>query len=262
MAGPPKDVPARALWLKLRETPRPSEVVDFPRMGPDGQAISKVRIQVLTQEEHDRARLIAHDVVKRKHGLGEQEINSAVIQDGVYADAVAREVLAMAVVSAEPIPGTENNATPTYAREFTDGTEIGKVLYSDELAILFNAYVVTQHKFGPTESTVSSREEVTAWVQRLKEGGAAYPLLSLSWQALAELAMQLGARSWSLSSILESQFSSLPSSTQSLLATLGIGNGWFGEQQESSPGFTDDNEDDVDIDTMDVAKRLVEVTRR
>jgi hypothetical protein len=258
MSGPPKDVPARALWLKLRETPRPSEVVDFPRKGLDGLPVGRVRIQVLTQEEQDRARLIAHDVLRKKHGLSEEAINSSVIQDGVYADAVAREVLAMAVVSESPIPGTEDNATPTYAREFTDGNEIAKVLFSDELAILFNAYVVTQHKFGPTENSVRTSEEVTAWVQRLREGGAAYPLLSLSWQALADLAMSLGERSWSLSTILESQFSSLPSSIQSQLETLGIGSGYFGELPKSAYVSMDAD----DIDTMEVAKNLVEVTRR
>ncbi len=59
--GPDKTVPPSELFLKLIEAPRPTEVINYPRKDPaTGEPIGKIRMQVLTQEEHDRARIAAH----------------------------------------------------------------------------------------------------------------------------------------------------------------------------------------------------------
>src|SRR6478735_3063549 len=112
MALPPRDVAPSALFLKLLETPRPSEVIDFPRFGSDGKPIDQIRIQTLTSEDQDRARAAAHADMKRR-GFAPEDIGSYGIRE-VYADAVAKEVIAMACLTADGVDlGKE---TPTYGR--------------------------------------------------------------------------------------------------------------------------------------------------
>jgi hypothetical protein len=202
--GPPKKVDASELFLKLMEAPRPSEVVDFPRLDRDGKPLFQIRIQVLRMDEHDQARIIAQQKLKARR-IANEDLNSAAIKE-VLGDAVAKELIAMACLTVDPMEGSD---PPVYGRVFRDGEDVGK-LSADEVLVLFNAYQLVQHKYGPFERTITGPEDIDAWIKRLAEGGDAFPLSSLALPALADLTWSLAVRTYSLYQILASQWSSLP----------------------------------------------------
>lgn len=259
---PPKDIPASELFQKLMETPEPSEIVDYPRKGPDGLPIGKLRIRVLRMEQHDEARIRAHQALKKRN-LTNEDLQGATIKE-VLADQCAREVLAMACT------GTEPNTQGVYARVFRSAEDVSK-LTADEITVLFTQYQMVQDKYGPYEGNIGSDEELNAWIRRLKEGAAAFPLAQLNSQALAELIMSLADRAYSACALLESLSESSPSILESVPESWGIGTGYFGSEPASStadgsensgaddsgslPAARDDELLTLD-DALEVAKRL------
>ena len=249
---PPKDVAPSTLWRRLQETPWPSEVVDYPRNGFDG----KIRIRVMSLEEADEAHLKAFEKLKRR--LESADMNVSVIQEGVYADACAKEVLAL--VCHEPDPIDPNAAIPTYPRVFTDGDMVGK-LPPDEVMGLFTAYQLVQQKFSPSPREIRTDDELNQWIKVLAEGASLYPLARVHLLRLVELATLLGRRVYALSAILESQLESLPTTLRSDLEKFSIGTGFFGVQPSSESSSTtsifDPSDESIDMaDALEIAKRL------
>ena len=230
MAGPPNDVEPSELWRRLSEAPRPSEVIDFPRKDANGKPLSRVRIQVLTMTEHDHARIRAHEWIKGR-SVPQEDLDGMGMRE-VYGDAVARELLAMACVSEDPIPGTEASGAPKYGRLFRSGEDMA-TLTADELVVLFTAYEMCQRKFGPYEGNMSGQDDVNEWVSRLAEGGNRFPLAQLSWHQLVELTMLLAERVYCQSALLEYQSSSLRGISEQQLETWGIGTGFYGKLRAS-----------------------------
>jgi len=222
MPGPPEDVPPGELFLKL-QTPAPSEVVAFPRKTPDGKPIGTVRIMVLPMDSHFRARGAALQKI-RKQGLGVEETEHGV-GAALLSDAVAQELLWEACCTEE---NHGNDQHPFYAKIFPSPEEIGKRISAQELGVLFNCYQLVQAKYGPMQGTIESDEQLSQWVKRLAEGAAAFPLRGLSLAHLAELALLLARRSYTLSACLESLFSSLPPILQSRLTRYSLGTSFFG----------------------------------
>ncbi len=248
--GPPSDVPASVLWQKLQEWPRPSDVVDFPRKDAEGNPVAKLRIQVLAQEQHDEARERAHRYWIDKRKVPLEQLQSELMRENL-GDSVAKELLALACVSVDPISGT---TPPRYARLFPDGPSIGQKLTADEIGVLFVSYTEVQSKFGPYEGSVTTEEETTAWIQRLVEGASAYPLVRFDWHRLASFAMSVARRSYTLSEILESQCSSLPDTLKSDLEKLGIGTGSFGRRPvDSSESGPTENERVLPDDPLEIS---------
>ncbi len=253
MAGPPKDIPADELFAKLLERPRPSEVVDWVRKDADGKPLGKIRIQVLTMEDHNRARLRAREYVA-KQGVDTKEIANDDALQQIMGDATALELLALACVHPDRIQGsTEEN--PGYALVFTGGADqLRENLTADELTTLFNYYLLIQEKYGPNERTIETDEELTDWIDRLVEGASALPLARLNSYQRVELITSLAARCYSLSAILAYLRPSLPESSRSVLETLGIGPGSATEQASntiesgSSPSETVDPEQAAAVD--------------
>ena len=201
MAGPSKDIPASDLFLKLTEAPRPTEVVDYPRMDlSTGKPVGQVRIQVLNHIEHDNARKLAHQKMKEQ-GFDKDDLQGTTIQE-VMGDAVARELLAMACLTVENY-NDDPNDTPIYGRMFRDASDLSK-LRSDEIAVLFGKYLYTQAKYGPYEGNISSKEDVDAWVKRLVDGGSPFLVLHLPLPQLADLTFLLAERVSTLSESLAS----------------------------------------------------------
>ena len=222
MAMPPTDVEPSELFVKLTSEVRPSEVVDFPRKNAKGEPVGKVRIQVLNMEDHDQARLDAERWLMKEKGVAKGDLNNPASQE-VLGDRIAREVLAKACVSEEPIPGSENAKNgPFYARVFGSPDDLG-LLRPDELNTLFTMYKMVQRKWGPYEGNLDSEEQVTAWERKLVEGASAVPLGRLDWHQLVELSSSLAERSYTLSAILASQLSTLPDSLAARLSSWGIG---------------------------------------
>lgn len=217
---PPKDVTPSALFLKLKATPAPSEVVDFPRRGVS----DKVRVMVLPMPRHDEARLRGEEWLQRQNVSPEAKRGEAAKQ--VLGDRIARELIAMAVQEVEPIEGSEATGAPRYRRIFANADDVG-ILTADEINALFTAYVMTQSKYGPHEGNVTTDAEVTAWIKRLAEGASQFPLSLLSSQDLAELSFGLAKRAYTLSAIVDSQLSTLPPTLASHLQKWAIGTGSF-----------------------------------
>jgi hypothetical protein len=234
MPGPPADIPPNELFQILLERPRPGEEVPFPGLDLPG-ARGKLRIQVLAREQHDRARLVAQQKLKdnvARYGLKPLtagDMNTAAVE-GVLGDLSACEVLAMACTGVNPIGGSaEEDPTVRYPRVFADGDAVGKTLSADEVAYLFSAYTIVQHKYGPHEA-ICLPEDVNTWVKRLVEGAEAYPYLRLSSPQWGELITAFATKLHALSGILESQWSSLPESLRSELQTYCLEPGSAGEQ--------------------------------
>ncbi len=227
--GPDKSIPASELFLKLMETPRPTELVDYPRKDENGNPVGKLRIQVLTQEEHDRARIAAHRSM-REQGLDNEDLKGNAVQE-VLGDTVARELLAMACLT-ENGPD-DGNGRPMYGRIFQDAKDLKKIR-SDEIAVLFQSYMATQAKYGPYESIVGDEAELNAWVKRLVEGGSGFPLLRLPLPALLELTSLLAQKIYTASKAVDSLWSSLPDTLKSSLEMLRLEFTLSGEQVVSS----------------------------
>ncbi len=238
MTKPSTEISAADLFLKMMEA-RPSDIIDFPRRGADGNYVARVRIQVLRGEDHDRARMAGQAALKRKIAsfgiapLSDKDMESPAIQE-CLGDAIAHELLAMAVRSVEPVSPETETAAPVYGPIFTSGALIPQALTADEIAALYNAYLMVQHKYGPFERTIDGDADVDAWVNRLEEGAARYPLAVLPLPQLAELTCSLAERISTLSRILASQWESLPDSSRSLLHPFCMGIGSFGEQRASA----------------------------
>lgn len=237
MSGPPKDVEASELFQRMLERPRPNELVQFDALNQPG-ARGKLRIQVLPKNEHDRARVVAHKKIAdlaKKEGivLTPQDLLSEAIK-GTESDLAACEVLAAACLHEKPMPGySEGDETVRYGRVFPDGDAVGRVLSADEVAYLFAAYNLVQHKYGPNES-ICLPEDINDWVRRLVEGAADNPFLRLSSPQWAELLTAMAQRLYALSQVLESQWSSLPDSLKSELQTFCLGTSSAGERPENS----------------------------
>lgn len=217
--GPPTDIEASELWLRLRERPRPSDVIVFPGLG-------RVRVRVLTMEEQDEAKLAAHRLLKEKHKLTKDDLLTQILAEHA-GDAVAKELLARACVQEHAINAQQVEAgkSPVYARIFVDGAALN-VLTAPELSMLFGAYLLVQEKFGPTERTIQSADERDAWVRRLVEGASAYPLARMPLPGLVALITSLAARCYSLSCILGYLHEHSPDTLDAACTSLGTGTRW------------------------------------
>lgn len=233
MAFPPNEVPATELFLKLSAPTRPSEIVDFPRRDPMTRLpIGKVRIQVLNLSEYDEARIKAqHWIVERKR-ISRDQLEGQAIKE-VLGDRIAKELISMACLSVDPIKDTEQSGFPRYMRHFVNADAVD-VLLADELEALWMTLQMIQRKYGPYEGNLESPEQVTAWMKRLVEGGTALPLGQLGWHHLVELTMSLAERSYTLSAILASQSSNLPSTLVAPLNSWDIGTSLFGKLPASA----------------------------
>lgn len=177
MSGPPKDLPASQLWLKLASAERPFKLVDFPRVTPDGQPLGQIAIRILTQEEQMVCSAAAEELARkhvkdgRKDELGYERL---------FTDAVCVEVLFRACRDAE---NPRNPAFPT-------PKSLREALTTDECGALFSHYLTVQLELGPTVIHMTEGE-IEAWISRLVEGGSSFPfdLLSSDLQKILLLHM-------------------------------------------------------------------------
>ena len=257
---PPNDVPASQLFLKLMETPKPSMVVDFPRLDHvTNKPIAQVRIQVLGHEQHDFARQRAHAALKAKNYTLE-DLDSPALNE-ITGDAVARELLAMAVFEVNPIPGENpDKPGPSYMRVFRDAADLTKALTADELSTLFAYYAQVQYKYGPLDKFMDSGDEVDAWVKRLAEGAGEHSFLRLSSPRQVDLLSSLAARISGIYSLLASHSASLPTSLRSALESFSTDIFSAGEQPASLESIGSESSPDEGV-SLQQAMRLAESIR-
>lgn len=170
-----------AQWLALMAMPRPSRVVDFPRLDEHGKPICQIGIWVLTQEEQMAAaaqaeaftRKLIKDAPKDQHNDG---------YSNVYNNAASVEVLFRACRR------HDNMKLP-----FFPASSGVRKLSIDEVAVLMDLYFRVQYETGPIFARMDE-QEVDAWIKRLAEGGSAFPLSSLSSDGVKNLALSLACR--------------------------------------------------------------------
>lgn len=217
MSGPPEDVTDQELFLKLTERPRPSEVIDWPSKSVK----QKVRIEVQHVREIRGARTRAQRWFEAG-GHKDQEAQGLVLRE-IMADRIACEILARAIKHEKPIAGTEDDECPRYPFIFKDADAVEAALLPDELKILWDAYQLTQYKYGPYEDSVQTLEERNAWVAKLARGGDAAPLLRLPLPHLLRATASLAAERHVLCAVMSGLLPMLPESWASALGTLGFG---------------------------------------
>lgn len=175
--GPPSDIPASELWTRLSTAKRPTETVDFPRLDPEtGKPLGQIAMRPLTQGEITVAKAEAtrkaRELIKEKFDVTERIEGYA----QVYEDCSMVEILFRACRR------PDNDELPV----FPTSASARQALTADECAVLINLYAMVQLKLGPIPAWMTD-SEMEAWVQRLKEGGSAFPLASLSREQLKAL---------------------------------------------------------------------------
>lgn len=181
---PPRDVAPADLWALITQTPRPSQRVPFPRVGPDGRPLGEVVIWVLHQEERSAATLAAERHVRKVlKDAYPQRGEASLGYDALFEDRASVEILFRACRRAE------NVNVPA----FPSADEIARALSTDEVAVLMRSYLRVQAECGPIVADMS-QEMVDAWIDVLASGGSKHPLDSLSSGALTTLLWSMACR--------------------------------------------------------------------
>jgi hypothetical protein len=191
MSLPPNDVSPAELWAELSKMPRPHRAVDFPRMHPTtGEPIGQVSMAVLFQGEAIDAAAQAEKFTRAtlKAALDEnvRKDEASAGYDDIYNNASVDEVLFRAVRRLDDVNSLF----------FPSPASVRQKLAQDEVAVLFREYLIVKAELGPMVSEMGPGE-MKAWVEKLVEGGSAFPLARLSSDGLNDLvkamALQLHA---------------------------------------------------------------------
>ena len=193
--GPPKDWEPTKVWDALADRPKPSAVIDLPIKTYRGQALDKVRIQVLRRDEQTRARLAARARVIEVGRFQPEQLESDPVAAELLQTYSALETLAIALVTVNGVDGQTSDGRPTtvYGRVFRSSEDIERCLHDDEITTLWAQYLSVQRERGPLVTSLSE-DEIDAWIATLKEAADALPLARLTWPALAELCLSLAHR--------------------------------------------------------------------
>jgi hypothetical protein len=252
--GPPEGVKPSALWLKLQETPAPSEIVPFPRRGRDGKPIGHLRIMVLTAKQFAMCQMNAHHDAVNRHKWDTAEKQQQAIPAEIIADCVARQVLCMACTVVEPDGDADMGEKVAYAKAFPSPESLLE-LSKDELAVLFSLYGMVQAKWGPVLIGMSDDQQ-DAWIARLAEGGSAFPLRLLDSHQRDQLTLSVAKKLWSLCRAVCGQFEDSPTTLASLSETLDFDISCFGGPRLDSL-YNGGGLDDPDVDiTIEMATEL------
>lgn len=194
--APAPDVSPNEYVRKLMAE-HPSEVLPFPRNGADSKPLFDYRMCVLSQRELDGCLIDAEKYTAtqfKNHKSPNNEDLGAVRGEAwaeVYNNAKIVEVLLRACRQVEP--KTNAVGKTYYDPLFIGGEQVRKLLTTDELASLFNAYQNTQFKFGPLWRMLDD-EGVDAIIEKMCEGWDSYPLQALGSGELMLLVVSLVAR--------------------------------------------------------------------
>lgn len=168
------------------------------------EPVGQLRIRILTQEEQMICTAAAEEFARKHIKDGKKD---ELGYERLYMDAVCVEVLFRACRDAED-PERPAFPTPKAIRE---------KLTTEECAKLFEHYLTVQLELGPTVITMSD-EEMEAWIDRLVEGGSAFPFDSLSSDlqkiVLLHMAYQLRSSPTDTSSVGSQPEETLPNDSE------------------------------------------------
>lgn len=209
MSKPPSDLTPAQLVAKLVELPFTSEVVAFPRPG-----VPEVRLRVLESIEQAQAELEATKAVARMFGDIKPEMLGVLGVGDCKGSKFAAEIVARACYLRDPIEGSD---PPQYRRMFASGAEVEASLTTGEIAHIMSEWLIVQSRMAGDESTMKSQSDVSAWVERLREGLRSYPFLPTDSRTRGELACILSERLQSVRALLtESTPEQLPTQLAAL----------------------------------------------
>ena len=182
------DLAPADLWSQITAMPRASRVVPFPRSKPcticadqllcdhPREPICELAIWVLTQGEVQSAVAAAEARTRKVLGAPKRDEGQSRGYDELRNLHSNVELLFRACRKADDV------RRPFFpAREHID-----QHLSADEIGVLVNLYCHVQAELGPIVGHLTEGETL-ALIDRLKEGGSAYPLDSLSWGVLMTL---------------------------------------------------------------------------
>ena len=172
-----------ALWAQIIAMPRPHRTVDFPRLNYKGEAMGKVTIVVLTQEEQISASVETERFTRKMIRDVPRADEAKRGYDDIYNNQAAVEILHRAC-RAEGDTTKPFFPSPSAMREF---------LTPDEIGVLFRSYLIVQDEVGPIIANMSA-EEMEAWIKRLQDAGSRAPLAFLSSGALIDLVYILASQ--------------------------------------------------------------------
>lgn len=187
--GPPKDIAPNDLVRRLGDTRRPSEVLPFVRRDDDGNPLFSYRMLVLTVDELDIARANADQYTRGKLGeqlqISDEQANRvrAETWEMIFKDALIVEVLFASMRQSDDA-----------SKHIWDApSQLRRLLTTDELAGLFDAYQSVQFRLGPMWRLLTE-EEVDSWIEKLTAGAGYYPFVGLGQGQLVQLATSMAYR--------------------------------------------------------------------
>jgi hypothetical protein len=190
MASPPKDIEPADLYERLTAMPRPHEMVDFPRCNAEGEPVGKVAMWPLREQEILQAQAAATLYTRKiladpeTQGQGRTGDDHGYLE--VFNNAMTTEILHRACRRTkwdeERREWVAHLGTPMFPRS----ADVRASLLHDEIAVLFNEYMLVQRRLGPITNQLS-KAECEAWIRRLQEGGERIGLPFFSWGALIDL---------------------------------------------------------------------------
>lgn len=181
MSMPPADISAADLWAQITAAPRPHRIVPFPMEDKDGKPICHLAMVVLTQEEEMLANACSDKAIRQKLQKTGGTIPNKNEQCPSFTNMLELQC------GIETLWLCCKDANDLSKPFFRNKEDIGK-LTKDRIAVLLRHYIRVQDDLGPIVSKMSEME-MNAWIDRLVEGGAEYPLDYLSLVAASELMM-------------------------------------------------------------------------
>lgn len=171
------------LWLALTSIPRPSKNVPLPAFFPGTDTpVGEVTMWPLTQEEQMAANAEADRFVRTlfKDPQRKEEANIGYVHS--FANECAIQVLFRACRDPKNVK----------AAAFPSPGAMRQALTTDQIGVLWNSYCTVQSELGPIRAHMS-KEETEALIIRLAEGGSAFPINGLSWEATHNLVLTMAS---------------------------------------------------------------------
>lgn len=170
-----------SLWQRIANIPRPSVLVDFPRVDPaTGEPVSKVYMQILTHEELQdciAAKEIHVQAMLKGIPIGSNEYSEG--YETISATELSIQILTRAVLE------SDGDRAPL----FPSPRACAECLTQTEIGMLMRQYSLVQDTCGP-ERVHMSREEAEGYVRRLG-GGGGDPLTEMSSEEISDLVLLL-----------------------------------------------------------------------
>lgn len=175
------DLSPSELWAHLTALPRPSRLVDVPRTDPvTGKPVGQAAVVPLSQEEEMRCNAAAEQWARKALGENTPALRESFGYESTYTNELAVQIVWNAYRRPEDL---ELHAFPS--------AKLVRVTFThDEVSALFRHYVTVKAEVGPVVAAMT-QAEMRVWIERLAEGGSAFPfdLLSPDMQSRLLLSM-------------------------------------------------------------------------